>query len=64
MPLWICFYKRISLFILCVGSCFIRMLIWVSISGMRFWSFGCEGMYRFMMRSDDNGLLDILKGCR
>jgi hypothetical protein len=32
--------------------------------GMRFRSFGCDGMYRFMMRSGDSGLLDILKACR
>lgn len=61
MLLWICPCKRISLLrppasiILCVRSCFIKILIWVSISRMRFESFGCDGMYRFVMESDDSG---------
>lgn len=70
MLLWICPCMRISLlkpparFILCVGSCFNEMLIRVSILRMRFGSFGCDDMYRFMMESDDSGFLDILKACR
>ena len=51
MPSWACPYRRTSLLksfasmILCVGWCFIMGFNF----GMRFRSFGCDGMYRFMM---------------
>lgn len=50
--------------VLCVGWCFVRMVIWVMIAGIRFMSCGCNGMYIFRMRSGVSGLLDTLKACK
>jgi hypothetical protein len=70
---WVCHYRRISLLkshasmTLCVVWCFIKMLMWVSILKTRFRLFGhciMTYIYRFIMRSGDNGLLDILRVCR